>query len=335
MVLPAMVRRLLPTALLVCACVGGVGELDVESPPEQPTGADGGTTDAGDGGARESEDGGVPGEPDAGAAHDAGTDLPPSDAGPGTDAGATDAGPADAGACPALFCDDFEGWDAGAAPGAPWQVTLNKGTVAVSTTRAASGQKSVRVAVQAGVSGDSFRRAVLTLSGAPVLPVTGNNLFGRMRVWVNDLPSGDKNDNELVHYSFISGSGHSAAAGGTTLVKYGAMNFKRFLANYWEGPTKYDCWRNSATAMPEGRWSCLEWQFDGPRNEARLWLDGAALTDATILGMGDGCVGTTNQPWKFPVFDRLELGWQNYQLWSGQELWVDDVAIGTARIGCQ
>lgn len=335
----ALLRALVPSALLLSGCLGGVGDLDTEPITETPDAEDAGPGEE-DAGAEVTVDAGPdaglpPSGSDSGVTMDGGVEEDAGTSEPGADGG-TDGGPPDAGSpCTALFCDDFEGWDAGAVPGAPWTVTLNKGTVAVSTTRAASGHKSVRVAVQGGVSGDSYRRAVLTLAGSPLLPVTGNNLFGRMRVWVDNLPSGDKNDGELVHYSFISGSGTSAAAGGTTLVKYGAMNFKRFLANYWEGPTKYDCWRNSATAMPEGRWACLEWQFDGSKNEARLWLDGTALNDVTILGSGSGCVGTTNKPWHFPVFDRLELGWQNYQLWTGQELWMDDVAIGTSRIGCQ
>ena len=124
------------------------------------------------------------------------------------------------------------------------------------------------------------------------------------------------------------------AAGGNTQVKYGAMDHKHFLANYWEDPSQSDCWKSPGLVLPEGRWACLEWFYDGAHDEARLWLDGVESTGVHVTGTGDGCVNKANRAWHFPAFDHLEVGWQNYQPWTGQTMWLDDFAMGPARLGC-
>ena len=91
-------------------------------------------------------------------------------------------------------------------------------------------------------------------------------------------------------------------------------------------------------AFPSQRWACVEWEFDGNKNEMHLWFDGALLADADIVGQGTRCVnsGDLGKPWTAPTFANLILGWQQYQTSTGPlELWMDDVAIGTTRIGCQ
>lgn len=276
---------------------------------------------------------------DSGAGADAGVDAgttPDSvaapDAGPRLDAGTVfDAGmKVDAGAVashcpPGAWCDDFEGYDAGKAPWGRWKTLVSNGTVAVDSTRSVSGRQSVRMNVTAG----SGRAAVMTLTGAPTFPIPGNNLFGRARMFIPELPA------DGVHYDFITGAGTSTAAGGQTLVRYGGMNTKHFLANYWETPTSADCWKNATVVVPEGKWACVEWQFDGSKNDMRLWVDGVAITSATVSGMGDGCVGRPNQTWHLPTFSTLEVGWRNWQpTTKAYSMWVDDFAVGSSRLGC-
>jgi hypothetical protein len=39
--------------------------------------------------------------------------------------------------------------------------------------------------------------------------------------------------------------------------------------------------------------------------------------------------------WESPmVFDELMIGWEQYQDTPAQELWIDDVVVGTERVGC-
>src|SRR6266567_3420152 len=49
----------------------------------------------------------------------------------------------------ALFCDDFEAYAAGVAPGSPWHASTNMGAVSVDTTHARSGTKAVKMTTQA------------------------------------------------------------------------------------------------------------------------------------------------------------------------------------------
>jgi hypothetical protein len=51
-------------------------------------------------------------------------------------------------------------------------------------------------------------------------------------------------------------------------------------------------------------------------------------------------VSTTNHggnqvDFLFPRFDTVKIGWQLYQPNEGSyDLWLDDIALGTQRIGC-
>jgi hypothetical protein len=114
------------------------------------------------------------------------------------------------------------------------------------------------------------------------------------------------------------------------------------MANY-ETPDSYggtgpasDCWDHAdGTVEPVGRWACVEWQFDGPNDTMRFWLDGTAIDSLTVRGVGEGCV---HQPatfeWKAPNFETLDLGWESYQGDSERTLYIDDIVISTTRIGC-
>ena len=72
----------------------------------------------------------------------------------------------------------------------------------------------------------------------------------------------------------------------------------------------------------------------------KLWLDGVAAPDLTILGHGDGnnqdgCVNANNNiPWAAPTFASFDLGWESYQADDARTAYIDDVAISTTRIGC-
>ncbi len=154
-----------------------------------------------------------------------------------------------------------------------------------------------------------------------------------------------------VHWTFLQGSGLIAGQTYHALYRYGGqhpvMNGSTFvgsqlMANY-ETPDSYggtgpgsDCWKHAnKTVVPVGSWSCAEWQFDGPNNTMRFWLDGAAVDTLTVTGTGEGCV---NQPasyvWTAPTFDRLDLGWESYQHDTARTIWIDDVVVSKTKVGC-
>ena len=224
----------------------------------------------------------------------------------------------------ATFCDDFDS-ATGTTPQAPWKTQTNGGTVAISTTRAFSGDKSVALTTTVG----SGKTALITLAN-PTLPLPGNHMFGRMMMWLDEAPANS------THWNNIEASGAVEGQGFNANYRYGGQHSAGLMANYDTSGKKSDCWRHSKTKIPAKRWACVEWEFDGPKNTMHFWLDGEALEDITVVETGDGCIAhETDDTWIAPTFSTLRLGWQHYQSLSNEiHMWVDDVALDDQRVGC-
>lgn len=262
------------------------------------------------------------------------------------DASRPDGARADAGPCPGgtFVCDDFERYGLGAAPSAPWTAATNTGTVAVDATRAYSGAHSVKVTAPAATG---YRSVMLRIAGGGLLPVAGNAVYGRMMFWLDSSPS------MTVHWTFVDGSGivpgatayHAAYRYGGQLPLTGADGGflgSQLMASYdttdsytGVGPST-DCFQHSkGRPVPVGVWTCIEWQFDGPNDTTRFWLNGAAVPDLTVAHTGAGCVSQpAGYEWASPTISQLDVGWESYQADGARTMWIDDVAYGTTRIGC-
>jgi hypothetical protein len=227
--------------------------------------------------------------------------------------------------CGARLCEDFERYRAGDPPAGPWSVQASPGErVVVDGARAWSGSKSVLVRH----TGTAHDFAYLQL-GQPVLPLPGNDLHGRLMLFVSRVPPSLHWDN--VRATGPRPDGHEA--------QYNVGGQKQKLLTNYE---PHDCWRDSQLPFPTGRWVCLQWQFDGARagadggtrNELRVWFDGQPAADATVQRFGDGCVDHTRSEWIAPRFETLSIGWEQYRQSDVIEMWVDDIAIGDAPIAC-
>jgi hypothetical protein len=97
-----------------------------------------------------------------------------------------------------------------------------------------------------------------------------------------------------------------------------------------------DCWKRATVAtMPLRQWVCWEWKYDATKNETQLFVNGAEQTELTVMGRGEGCVAGNNPAWDGPIyFNKVIIGWEQYQDAPAQEAWFDDVAVGPDRIGC-
>jgi hypothetical protein len=78
-------------------------------------------------------------------------------------------------------------------------------------------------------------------------------------------------------------------------------------------------------AVPTGRWSCVEAFFG--KDELRLWLDGSEVAPLHVTRWRNQAA-----PWS-PAYDRVRLGFHDFQ-GPAVDVWYDDVALDTARIGC-
>jgi hypothetical protein len=279
---------------------GGAGP-DV---PANPGGAGSGGTPAG----------GAAGAPTGGGGSSGGT------------AGAAGAQPAGDACDAALLCDDFEDDTSGMAPGAPWTVDVNGGGVEVSSERAFSGSNSVYVSNSQG----AYKRAYFSVTGDPVFPAAGAEMYGRMMMWLEATPAGS------VHWTFIQGEGPSDDGSYDIFYRYGGQHEGKLMANFETVGRSTDCWDHSATVMPTQTWACLEWRFDTASDEMQFWLDGSEISDIHVVGQGEGCGGQDlNGAWPAPPqFEVLRLGWEKYQESSALNAWIDDVAVSTERVGC-
>jgi hypothetical protein len=261
--------------------------------------------------------------------------------------GAAGTGGASADPCAtALYCDDFESYTAGQAPTGNWTRQVSSGsTVAIDTAQFRSGSKSVKFVTAAGSASKHAYIYLASNTTKTIFPVTPNMFYGRMMFRLEAAPTGD------VHWTLLQGYGTVPGQSYHALYRYGGqhpvMNGSTFvgsqlMANY-ETPDSYsgtgpgsDCWKHAnQVVVPVGTWSCAEWQFDGPSNTMRFWLNGAAVDSLTVVTTGSGCVTAPgNQTWIAPTFARLDLGWESYQQDSARTLWIDDVAVSKTRIGC-
>jgi hypothetical protein len=109
------------------------------------------------------------------------------------------------------------------------------------------------------------------------------------------------------------------------------------LAGYYLSNTR-DCGQYSSAQMPLGRWACLEWEFDGVNDEMKIWIDGQAIDPLTMTNPTSSTYASCAPPWvaSAPVFERLALGFYRGIAADGGsvEMWIDDVAIDSQRVGC-
>jgi hypothetical protein len=250
--------------------------------------------------------------PDAGAAVDAsGEAAAPFDASADVAADA-DAAPVDP-CLGRIICDDFEKATTGAAPLAPWKTQLSKGTVLVDESRAYSGKRSVKVSVTATTANDTYRQAYLAITGAPLIPLAGNSVYGRFMISTDRIPASS------VHWTIASGSGPIGNL-------YAVYN--------------YGGWQTEAQAFPTAKWTCVGFQLDGTNNEMRFWLDGVEVPELHVLGNTKTDLTCTvkgvDGRWLAPKFDAIKVGWESYQhdAVGAHDAWIDDVILDDTPIAC-
>jgi hypothetical protein len=218
---------------------------------------------------------------------------------------------------PANVCDGFETYMPGGGFGA-WRQNGTGGTLKVDSTHAFSGAQSIQIVSKPGGS----QRMQLQRMGTPLFPATNNKFWGRVMAWAENLPGKSDTENKNVHYDLIQASG--AGAG-----EYRVAGMGGVLLNY----EPHDCYKNASKLIPQNKWACWEWLFDGSTNTIEFYIDSQLA--ASVVGTGAGCVDGTNSVWQAPMFNQLRVGFVNYQSKAETTMiWMDEFAAGPARIGC-
>lgn len=204
-------------------------------------------------------------------------------------------------------------------------------TVVVDATKPHAGQKALHI-----TSSGQTPQGAIAKADAPLFPIAGNVYYGRLMLWLTQAPTGG------VHWNNVQSAGFMPSSTQWSKYGWGGM-FGKILAGYTirttptDSQALIDCSKPSQMALPEKQWTCFEWQFDGAGNQMHLWLNGNLVSDADVITTGTQCV--TPQPpnnvWQAPAFANVTIGWLQYQQ-SGTaiDVWMDDLVIGTQRVGC-
>ncbi len=216
-----------------------------------------------------------------------------------------------------LFQDDFESAIVTKKPQKPWVISGN-GSVVIDNSNSFSGENSAYF-----ISGEGFvNRAFLSLT--QIFPIKNNSFYGSMQMFVKKAsPDG-------VHWTMLQGSGNVNNEYSAE-IRYGGQHQQQLMANYDTVGVESDCWQHSSFKIPEKRWFKVCWYFNGQENTMKLWIDNQLISALTVKGKGEGCVKNgTQEQWIFPAFDKLSIGWVDYQKEGGRRhVWIDDVVIAT------
>jgi len=237
----------------------------------------------------------------------------------------TTSAPPGSGCAGAAFCDGFED-QTGSTPTGSWQASYpdcqGTGTVSIDHTVAHSGGTSLRVD-----GGSTYCNHAFALNTTGITSV-GAVKYVRMYVrHTTALPTG--------HVAFAT---MTDAADGNKHLRLGGQN----QALQWNResddatlPAQSPAGVALSVPLPVNQWSCLEYMVDGSTGSMSTWLNGTEVAglhlDQTPTPDVDAqWLGRSN--WR-PQLTDLRLGWESYA--GGTDtLWYDDIAIGSARIGC-
>ncbi|MFG2927221.1 cellulose-binding domain-containing protein [Streptomyces achromogenes] len=230
--------------------------------------------------------------------------------------------PADCGG--AVLCSDFEN-QAGTSPSGDWRFTApdcqGTGTATVDTAVAHSGTKSLRVDGRAGYCNHAFVAATTDLSTAgPVLYV---------RLWVRHTTALPSSHVTFVSMPDSSQGGRALRVGGQN----GALQWNR-ESDDATLPAQSPAGVALSKPLPTGSWQCLRFAIDTSAPKLDTWLG-----DQQVPGLHADGVPTqdVDQQWLSrttpPRPTALRLGWESYGT-GDDTLWFDDVAVGSAPIGC-
>jgi hypothetical protein len=84
---------------------------------------------------------------------------------------------------------------------------------------------------------------------------------------------------------------------------------------------------NGGTAgmpMPQGAWTCFEWNVaaKGAMGDVHIYIGGTEVAGTAAMGK------------PIPTMNKQRIGYESYAGGAAGELWIDDFAIGSTRIGC-
>ncbi|MCC5036390.1 hydrolase [Streptomyces sp. WAC 00631] len=229
-----------------------------------------------------------------------------------------------AAACDASgFCEDFES-QTGTAPSGRWTAgaanCTGTGTATVDSGTAHTGSKSLRIDGGAGYCNHMFASTPLDeVAGSPSLHV---------RFWVRHTTALPAAHVTFAAMKDANDGGKDLRMGGQN----GALQWNR-ESDDATLPEQSPVGVSKSMPLPVNEWTCVEFGIEGSTLETKV--NGSAVEGLVIDGTPTHDIDRQwlNKPGWRPSLTDLRLGWESYG--SGDDtLWYDDIAVGTAPIGC-
>ena len=226
-----------------------------------------------------------------------------------------------------MFCEDFE---SGTIDATKWLVTTATKPV-VDDTQHARGQKALHVVLPG--SGGSY-----ITTKAP-FPAPMNRYWGRAFFRFGKLPTSPAMP--YAHWTFAAASGTGIKGeirlsgqlqGGRNLFGVGTDN-RVEDAGTGDWTTSDNDPAKAPRPVPTDEWMCIEWLHAGDVNETHFYWDAVEHPSLATTPTKHG--GTQTTPYVLPQFTQVWVGWAEYQTPAVPfEMWVDEVAFDSTRIGC-
>jgi hypothetical protein len=222
------------------------------------------------------------------------------------------------------ICEDFE---SGTFDTSTWQLNQSTAgdTPTIDTMHAARGTKAAHF--HAANNDFSY------ISETKTFPEPNDTFWGRMFFYIDALPVTP----DGAHFTLLEAAG----TGDTSKVREGGQ-FRKFGVGTDGGPTgdwtniDQDPTPDTAQEVPEKTWVCIEWEYKGDTNETHFFKDGvehpSLATSPTVVHGANSAV-----QYLLPQFTSLWMGWWMYQANptpDHYDVWIDEIAIDKARIGC-
>jgi polyisoprenoid-binding protein YceI len=212
-----------------------------------------------------------------------------------------------------LFCLDFED----VAPGSIPTGFTKEGTGidVVQGQEARSGTRSVKFTSTNYSNSGYFKKT----------SVTGKHwgrLYYKMKTPVPNI-------NTWLHGTFVAARSGSAEYRFVDTVQE-ASGKHQYIYNVEPGDVSL---QGAYAYQFDNAWVCTEWYVDNQTQTYRFFRNGTEVS----LSRNGTTTTSTNLPGFAPVpatLDWLGFGFRSYQQSSGVEGWLDDVAVGNERIGC-
>jgi hypothetical protein len=228
-----------------------------------------------------------------------------------------------AGCAGAALCSGFEesmslpsGWVTAA------DDCMGDGKVAIDDTVALGGDRSLRISSSGGYCNHIFAAPMLSPSQL------GDELWVRFHLRLESAPGSE-------HVTFLT-------------IEDGVSG-KDLRMGFQSGIYMWNREKDDATLpelspagvalsrMPKvGAFECIELRLHGAAGQLETFIDGAAIAGLTVDDMATHDVdGQWLRPGPFRAQPKnLRIGWESYG-GKPMTLWVDDVAVGSTRIGCK